>query len=105
MNPTTGTDDGLITIQANSGQSGNYSRDEKMRRDILQSGKYPEITFRPTQASGNFDFGKEEWLTADRSFHLHDADHPPQLRAHVIPENFKRFGQRRNSIFRRCSGD
>src|SRR5271156_390087 len=39
---------GLIVVSATSGDSGNSSRDEKMHKEVLESWKFGEATFRPT---------------------------------------------------------
>ena len=61
FDPETGRAGGEIVVLATSGESGNSSRDEKMHKVVLESAKFPDATFRPTQvvgkvaASGNSD--------------------------------------------------
>src|SRR5258708_2562759 len=43
---------GSLVADATSGQSGNRSRDHKMHREILESARYPEISFRPDRVDG-----------------------------------------------------
>ena len=47
FDPQTGKADGAIVVYATSGESGNTSRDERMHKEILETPKYPEATFRP----------------------------------------------------------
>src|SRR5260370_28023661 len=55
FHPSTGKMNGSIIVYATTGESGNGGRDRKMHREILASGKYPEIAFTPTQMKRTFD--------------------------------------------------
>ncbi len=43
---------GEIVVLASSGESGTSSRDEKMHKEVLESDRFPEAIFRPTQIEG-----------------------------------------------------
>jgi polyisoprenoid-binding protein YceI len=52
FNPENGAVGGDIVINAVSGRSGNNTRDRKMHREVLESDRYPEITFRADHLDG-----------------------------------------------------
>ncbi|SRR5258708_10373151 len=52
VDPATGKAGGEIAVYATSGDSGNDGRDKKMHKDVLESGKFPEIIFRPDRVEG-----------------------------------------------------
>src|SRR6266853_3801132 len=52
VDPATGKASGEIAVYATSGDSGNDGRDKKMHKDVLESGKFPEIIFRPDRVEG-----------------------------------------------------
>lgn len=58
--PATGQAGGLLVVDAASGESGSSARDGRMRKNVLETGRYPEITFVPdhvedgTQLHGMF---------------------------------------------------
>ena len=52
FDPESGKAGGEIVVYATSGESGNNSRDSRMHKEILESPKYPDVVFRPTQVEG-----------------------------------------------------
>jgi polyisoprenoid-binding protein YceI len=76
---------GSIIVDATSGESGNAGRDRKMHREILESGKYPEIIFTPSQVKGTFDPKGPSKLEVSGQFSLHGQDHEVTLPIEIQP--------------------
>jgi len=66
---------GEIVFDATSGHSGNTSRDHKMHKDVLESGKYPEIRFRLDRVEGSLALQGPSTLQAHGMFGIHGAEH------------------------------
>jgi polyisoprenoid-binding protein YceI len=75
FDPGTGKAGGEIVVQATSGESGNGSRDARMHREILETAKYPEVVFRPTQVDGKVGQPGASDGELRGVFSLHGADH------------------------------
>jgi len=52
LDTSTGKARGEIIVDAASGNSGNDSRDKKMHKEVLESGRYAEVIFRPARVEG-----------------------------------------------------
>jgi polyisoprenoid-binding protein YceI len=76
FNPSTGSVSGLVVVDATTGESGNKGRDHKMHQEILESQRYPEITFTPTKMSGRVEPQGESEVRVDGIFRLHGTEHP-----------------------------
>jgi polyisoprenoid-binding protein YceI len=50
--PETGKAGGEVVVLTTSGDSGNSSRDQRMHKEILETGKFPDAVFRPVQIEG-----------------------------------------------------
>ena len=73
--PATGAASGEIVVDATSGKTGNDRRDRKMHKDVIESGRYPEIAFRPDRAEGDFAASGESTLQVHGLFSIHGAEH------------------------------
>jgi polyisoprenoid-binding protein YceI len=52
LDPASGIISGELVVDATTGNSGDDSRDKKMHKDVLDSGRYTEIVFHPDRAVG-----------------------------------------------------
>lgn len=79
FDPATGRASGLVVIDAASGDSGSHARDRKMHKDILESAKYPEITFAPDQVQGQVAPQGDFQAKVTGVFTMHGESHPLTL--------------------------
>ncbi len=75
FDPATGKASGEIAFDATSGKTGNSSRDHKMHKDVIESGRYPEIVFRPDRADGELAVPGVSTLQVHGMFTMHGAEH------------------------------
>ena len=91
FDPETGKADGEIVVSAPSGESGDRSRDTRMRKEILESAKYPEVIFRPTQVEGHVARSGASDVKLHGIFSIHGSDHELAAMVHVemSPDRWK----------------
>jgi polyisoprenoid-binding protein YceI len=75
LDTSTGKASGEITVDAASGNSGNDGRDKKMHKEVLESGKYVEIIFRPDRVEGKIVPQGKFTAQVHGIFVLHGAEH------------------------------
>ncbi len=73
--PATGKASGEVVFDASSGKTGNSSRDSKMHKDVIESGCYPEIVFRPDRATGKLAASGASTLLVHGMLAIHGAEH------------------------------
>ena len=79
FDPASGTATGTITADATSADTGNKSRDHKMHAEVLESEKYPEISFTLYKVSGSLPLQGDSTVQLEGIFRLHGDDHPVVL--------------------------
>lgn len=83
FDPETGKASGEIVVIASSGDSGNDSRDARMHKQILESPKYPDVIFHPTQVEGKVAPSGPSDVKLHGMFSIHGADHELTAQVHA----------------------
>jgi polyisoprenoid-binding protein YceI len=88
--PATNAINGEIVVDAVSGNSGNGGRDRKMHREILESARYPEVTFRPDRVEGKVSSPGTSLVQVHGTFGIHGGEHEITVPAQVelAPDHF-----------------
>ena len=66
---------GSIVVSAASGDSGESSRDKKMRKDVLDAEHYADVTFQPQSYKGTIAATGDSTIQVSGLFTLHGASH------------------------------
>jgi polyisoprenoid-binding protein YceI len=75
FDPASGSARGEFLADAKSGESGNESRDKKMHLEILESGRYSEVIFRPNRIAGRVLAQGSSHVEVRGTFLLHGSEH------------------------------
>lgn len=83
FDPQSGKAHGELVVDAASGESGSPARDKRMHASILESAKYPEITFRPDRVDGKVAPEGKSQVQLHGVFAIHGVEHEILLPAAV----------------------
>jgi polyisoprenoid-binding protein YceI len=75
FDPATNNVSGEILVDATSGHSGSYGRDKKMNKEVLESGRYPDIVFLPDRVEGQVTARGATTIQVHGRFTIHGAEH------------------------------
>src|SRR5262249_34446818 len=74
---------GEVVVDAQSGNSGNGTRDRKMHKEILESERYPEVSFRPDRIEGAVPNSGTSSVKIHGMFNIHGVDREITVPAQV----------------------
>lgn len=81
--PASNAISGEIVVDAASGNSDNWSRDRKMYKEILESARYSEVTFRPDRVEGKVLALGTSMVQVHGMFGIHGGEHEITVPAQV----------------------
>jgi len=75
FDPQTGKSSGSIVVNAVSCETGNASRDQRLHKEILETWKFADATFRPSQIDGQVSLTAPSDFKLKGVITLHGTDH------------------------------
>lgn len=75
FDPGSGQAGGLLVVDATSGESGSNARDGRMHKNVLESARYPEITFVPDRVVGKVTPTGDSEVQLHGMFTIHGGTH------------------------------
>jgi len=83
FDPATGAASGEVVVDAKRAETGNDKRDKKMHEEVLETGRFPSIVFRPERVEGAVAPSGPSTVRISGVLKLHGADHPMTLEVKV----------------------
>jgi len=77
---------GEVVLSATSANTANERRDRRLHDEVLESGTYPDIVFRPATLSADVDERGTGTVSLTGTVTIHGGDHPVTVRAAVRRE-------------------
>jgi polyisoprenoid-binding protein YceI len=75
FDPESGKASGEVVVDATSGNSGSAARDGRMHKNVLESAKFPEISFSPDHIDGKVELAGTSNVKLHGVFKIHGAAH------------------------------
>jgi polyisoprenoid-binding protein YceI len=83
FDPAGGLASGALVVDAASGSSGSGARDARMRKNILETDRFPEIIFTPVSFDGHLAPDGESEIDLHGMFAIHGDEHEITLKTKV----------------------
>jgi polyisoprenoid-binding protein YceI len=87
FDPATGKASGELVVDATSGESGSGARDGRMHKHVLESARFPTITFKPDRVEGTVNQDGDSQVQVHGSFGIHGAEHELTVPAKIHSSN------------------
>lgn len=98
LDTQTGEASGEVTVDARTAETGNRTRDRTMHDEVLETGRYPAIVFKPQRVEGPLAEPGSSVLRISGVLSLHGADHPMTMTATVASGQGRVRGEVRFSV-------